>query len=413
MANENRHDESPDSGGLNPASFDETRVPSTKEIERALGLTVAKALDLNDWDEKGGLENLFTSVDTHITSAVRRENYLRTQVRNEVLGILETFPDAPEEAGVYSISDNQLRDAYRHILLRGEVTAVDGASQGHDSLVATLVTIGVSLIRYDGNLNTWKSTFFKHDYDIKNLEPLEEVRRVLNRRAQQHEDSNDLLTSDLLNSLLRRGFMAAAERKALLQKTATQWRFGHGLPIPLEILVGTTDLIDEMLPLLDQLLLQENRWVFLPSHLAGKAFTTLANALDIQEVGIFQKGKALFANMLKIAHLPLLYRDRIEEFAEEVGQKIVVGGFRATSHAPGQIFIAHAEHAISAGILALADAALQPFRGFPLLLELAGLSAKMALGVDAFRGIVESAYVKAGAANLYSDERLLNPSDVE
>ena len=56
--------------------------------------------------------------------------------------------------------------------------------------------------------------------------------------------------------------------------------------------------------------------------------------------------------------------------------------------------------------MALAAAALQPHRGFPLLLELAGLAARTHLGVEAFGGVVRAAYARARAPGLFSAERL-------
>ena len=78
----------------------------------------------------------------------------------------------------------------------------------------------------------------------------------------------------------------------------------------------------------------------------------------------------------------------MQAFADRAGAAFVVGGFRATPHAPAQLFVAHAEHALDAGIIAMADAALQPHRGWPLLLELAALTAP---AVEQFVGGLEAA----------------------
>lgn len=106
-------------------------------------------------------------------------------------------------------------------------------------------------------------------------------------------------------------------------------------------------------------------------------------------------------------HIPSGYHRRIEDFANQLGEVMVIGGFRATPNASGQVFVAHADHALTAGVLAMADAALQPHRGFPLLLDLAEKHAKFALGLDEFHGVVESAYAKVGAGSLYAKERIM------
>lgn len=387
---------------LRPAAFEHDRVLPAAEIERALGQTVQAALDLQGWKDNGGLEDLLTRVHDYVTSSARAESRLRGDIRRHVLQALPDFPDAPAQAGVYTVTQRHLRDAYRNLLLRGGVTAVQGACTGHDGLAATLVCIGVSLVRYDGALNSWQTTFLRHDYGLSSGNTVEELRAFLNRRARR--DGRDTLTY-----LLRRGFMAAAERKTLLERTTSRWRFGHGLPAPLELLTGSgcMALIDEVLPVLERLLLQETRWVFLPSTLSSPALTTLANALDAGQLAIFQKGKPSLEAMVETGTYEAGYKRRVEAFAARAGEAFVVGGFRATRYAPAQLFVAHADHALEAGVIAMADAALQPHRGFPLLLDLAGLSAKVGLGVEVFQGVVETAYARAGASGLFASERVL------
>ena len=177
----------------------------------------------------------------------------------------------------------------------------------------------------------------------------------------------------------------------------------------MELLTGSgcLDLIDDVLPVLQRLLLQEKRWVFLLSPWSNRALSTLANALEPTQLAIFQKGKASLDMILESGHFHSGYRRKVQDFAERLGEVMVVGGFRPGTHAAGQVFMAHAEHALAAGTIAMADAALQPHRGFPLLLDLAAMSAKVGLGMDAFQSVVESAYAKAGAPGLFAAERIL------
>jgi hypothetical protein len=162
---------------------------------------------------------------------------------------------------------------------------------------------------------------------------------------------------------------------------------------------------------LDRLLLKETRWVFIPSTLSNRALTTLANALRPGELAVFQKGKPSLEAMVETGTYEASYKRRVQAFATEAGEAFVVGGFRATRYAPAQLFVAHAEYALEAGVIAMADASLQPHRGFPLLLELAGLSAKVGLGIEAFQGVVESAYAQAGASGLFAPGRIFADVD--
>jgi hypothetical protein len=158
---------------------------------------------------------------------------------------------------------------------------------------------------------------------------------------------------------------------------------------------------------LEALLLQQTRWVFLPEGLGSRALLTLANSLEPGELAVLQKGKPTLEAMVERGTFDAAHKRRVQAFAARAGEALVVGGFRATPHAPAQLFVAHAERALEAGTIVLADAALQPHRGYPLLLELARLGAHTGLGVDAFGGLVETAYARARAAGLYAASRVM------
>jgi hypothetical protein len=391
-----------------PADGPDTLLPAAA-IEQALGQSLREALDLTRWGEGAALEAVLGRVNQAVRESVEQEGRLAGVVRGEVLRRLADFPDAPPQAGVYPVPERLLRDARRNVLLAGNLTAADGACTGHDGLAATLWCIGVSLVRYDGQVNSWRTAFLRRDYEVHAGDALQEARAVLNRRAKR-SPGEPAATRDRLSSLLRRGFMAAGERKALLERAGTRWRLGHGTPAPLELLTGSgcMELIDEMLPVLEQLLLQETRWVFVPDTLSSRALSTLANALRPGELAVFQKGKPLLETMVEQGTYDAARRRRVQAFADRAGEVLVVGGFRATSHAPAQLFVAHGEHALEAGTIAMADAALQPHRGWPLLLELALLTARHGLGVEAFHGMIETAYARARGGHLFTGARVLS-----
>jgi hypothetical protein len=384
----------------------------TAALARALGQTVATALDLKDWNEGVALEDLLTRVQTAVDRSIRDEAKLQSSIRSNILDKLTAFPDAPAAAGVYPIPDSLLCSARRNTLLTGQVTGCEGVCTGHDSLTATVLGIGVCLVRYDGTLNSWRSTFLRHDYDAQNPDPIGHLRNVLTRRQSRSDRGADdpMAALDPIHTLLRRGFMAAAERRALLERTDTRWRMGGGVPAPMELLTGSgsMDLVDLALPLLDELLLKHDRWVFLPTTLSNRAWLTVANALKPGEVAIFQKGKPMLDAMIESATYAPGYRRKVDRFAAKLGEKTVVGAFRATGYAPPHVFVAHADRSVEAGVLAMADASLQPHRGTPLLLELARIGASVGLGSDAFRGIVEASYIRARASEMFQVGRVVN-----
>jgi hypothetical protein len=391
------------------APLDPERFLTAAAIAEALGQTVREALDLQGWDQGIGLERLLEQVPRAVGRSLAREQQLYGHIRRLVLARLPEFPDAPAAAGVYRVRERHMADARRHVLLSGQLTAADGASAGHDGLAATLVAVGVALVRYDGQMRSWRTTFLRHDFDARRADPLDEVRAVLDRRGSRSPEGPGG-GRDQLTSLLRRAFMAAAERKALLERGTTRWRVGHGVPAPLELLTGSgcMELIDEILPVLEALLLEEKRWVFLPEGLANRALLTLAEALEPGELAVLQKGKPALEDMVERGTYDPARKRKVQAFAARAGEAFVVGGFRASPHAPAQLFFAHAEHALEAGTIALADAALQPHRGFPLLLELARLTARYGLGVEAFGSVVEAAYARCRARGLFNPERILS-----
>jgi len=384
-------------------------VPS-EALAAALGQSVATALDLEGWQEGTALEETLTRVRAAIERSIRDECRLRETIRSNILAKLHEFPAAPAAAGVYHVSDAELRAARRSRLLSGEATACEGVSTGHDSLTATVVGIGVCLVRYDGLINSWRSNFFRHDYDSRVADPIANLKSLLDRRSKRNSPgppaSNE--DADPIHALLRRGFMAAAERRALLEKASTRWRIGGGVPAPLELITGSgsMELIDLALPMLDELLLKNTRWVFVPSSLSRRAWLTVANALESQEVAIFQNGRPMLDEIIEAATYAPGYRRKVERFASRLGENTVIGAFRATRYAPSQLFVAHADQAVEAGVLAMADASLQPHRGTPLLLELARLGAATGLGTEAFQGIIEASYARIRASELFQSGRV-------
>jgi hypothetical protein len=182
-------------------------------IEQALGLSLREALDLARWDAGGDLASLLTRVEQTVCRSVREEERLAGVVRGAVLSRLPAFPDAPPQAGVYAVPERLVRDARRNVLLAGNLTAADGACTGHDGLAAALTCVGVSLVRYDGRVNSWRTTFLRRDYDARPDDPLREVREVLDRRAERGT-AGPGAGRDRLSYLLRRGLMAAADPPA-------------------------------------------------------------------------------------------------------------------------------------------------------------------------------------------------------
>lgn len=387
---------------LPPAGTDEDRLVTSAEIEDALGRTIEAALDFTNWDAGGGLKSLH-DYQQKLATAIDEDRQFLEDVRQHVLRALRSFPNAPECAGVYQVKESDLKVARRKVLLSGNLTAVRGASVSHDSLAASLVSVGISLTRYDGQLRSWRTIFLRRDCDIRSGDRVEQIRSILDSRAKRSTIGPGAAGGDSLSRLMRRALQSAAERKALLEKTDADWRMGYGVPTPYELLTGSgsMEMIDAVLPIFESLFLANKRWVFIPDSMSSLALGTLAAALEPGQLAVFVKAKPTLEAIIERGHYESSARRQVEAFTKRAGDAIVIGGFRATQFAPAQVFFAHGDYAIHAGVVAMADAALQPHQGFPLLLELAGASAKVGLGIDAFKAMVESTYARADAANHY------------
>jgi len=399
---------------LSPVGLDPDAPTPTAEIELALKRTIKSVLDFTNWEQGGSLTGL-RKVQEYLAISIQDHKRVLRSIRKELLPELASLPNAPAGAGVYRARDEDLRIARRSVLLSGKMTAVRGASIGHNSLAASLISVGVSTTRYDGEIRSWRTFFMRHDCDIRTTNPLEEIRTILDQKARRSTVGPGARGQDTITRLMRRAFQSAAERKCLLERGGPGWRMGYGVPAPYDLLTGSGSmgLIDAVLPVLEDLLLTERRWVFIPDSLSSLAFTQLAGALQPGELAIIQKAKPTFDAIVDSGHYDSASRAKIKKFVNRAGEAIVIGGFRATPYAPPQLFFAHAEHAVHAGLVAMADAEFQPHRGFPLLLELAGMSCSTSLGIEAFQATVESTYASAGAGGLYSSAGVILPEPGE
>jgi hypothetical protein len=356
---------------------------------------VAEALlySLDHWTAGPGLEQLLGNVDQAVTQAVRLEESLHQTIREVILTRLATLPNAPAGAKVYRVDATTLRSIVRQKLLAGQVTACGSANAGHDGMAAMVATVGVSLVRYDGTLNSWKNSFYRTHYQTKQSDPVAMLKSVL-----EHQGNNDPRAAPgvFRSTLLRRGYTACAERQALAERAETPWRLGRGIPAPVELIAnsGCPELLAYALPMLRRFFLEQDRWVYLPESTANQTLQTVANALNPGELAILQRANAMIYPILETAHVHASQREELDRFAQRFAEQVVIGGFRATPSSPAQLFIAPASRALEAGLIAMADASLSPVRGYPLLLQLAQQGAKTGLGIESFGGILEVAYAR-------------------
>lgn len=375
------------------------------EFAEAYGEPLARTLDLGTWKPGEDIAELYERLDREVAAAVAQSDALREQIRTEVLPRVGRGPSAPPCAGHFVATTGQLERQHLGLLFPGEVEACDGTMAPHDTLVLSVTAIGVVLVSYQGDQGTWGHRLFRRDLRVSSADPLRDTLELIERRHRRTGfDAED--RRDTLSELGRRGIMAYAERAILLDKSEAAWRMGHGNPVPYELLTGSgsMELLERSLKLLARLVDYE-RFVFVPSAPSDRALLTIGDALNPLEYAIIDTGQDAMRTVVDNGHYGKKYRQQAQEFVAAYGPKIARGVFRASAAAPPYIFYSHVERAHEAAMIAMADAALQEHRGFPLLIDLADTVAGHTFSASAMLGMVRSAYAERNEPYRYLTER--------
>jgi hypothetical protein len=375
------------------------------EFTAAYGEPLARTLDLATWRPGEDIAELYARLDREVAEALAQGDRTRDGVRRVVLPQIAGRAGAPRGAGLYQATARHLESQHQGLLFAGEVEACDGTMVPHETLALSITAIGVVLVSYRGDLGTWGHRLFRRDLRAASPDSLRDTLDLLNRRRRRTGvDAED--RRDTLSELGRRGIMAYAERAILLDRSTAAWRMGHGNPTPYELLTGSgsMELLTRGLELLGRLIEYE-RWVFVPSAPADRALLTIGDALGPLEYAIVDTAQEAMRAIVDHGHYGKVYYDRAAAFVAEYGPKIVRGVFRASEAAPPYLFYAHAERAHEAALLAMADAALQEHRGFPLLIDLADTVAGHTFSPGATLGLVRAAYADGGEPYRHLTER--------
>jgi hypothetical protein len=388
---------------------DEAPPLGADEFERAYGEKLERAVDPDTWTPGEHLADISERLYQMVKDAVRDEGTARAQVRERVFGRLAARPGAPKQAGVYRLTPEWVERVQLGLLFNGGVEACDGTSAVSDRLPLTITQLGVCLVTYHGDQGSWAHRLFRRDLRLTGADPAGEALELLERRRQRG-GLGQPSRRDRLSELGRRGIMTFAERAVLLRRSTALWRMGHGNPLAFELLTGSgmPQLVSLSIELLRELVLEHQRFVFVPSAPADRVLLTIGDALRPLEYAIVDDQQD---RLLRLAErggyrgewAPL--RQALRRFAEEVGPQVVVGVYRASPIAPAQVFHAHAEHAHTAAAIAIADSVMQEHKGFPLLIDLADTICGTTFGADSLGSLAELAYVEAGAPFRYVPER--------
>lgn len=390
---------------------------TAEQFQASFGEELRQVLDVTTWGVGADLSREFGRIEREIREAVEHETDYQRQIRDVVFPRLAARQEAPRDAGVHRASPEQLARLQRGLLFNGGVEACDGLMEVHDTLPLTVYQVGVSLVSYRGDQGTWSQRLFRRDLRQSCADPVAEVLELLERRARREAGAQG--HDDPLGELVRKALLDYAERAVLLRRSQAIWRLGHGNPITYELLTGA-GLLELMVAgtrLLRELIQGYQKFIFVASEPHDRMLLTLGQALRPLEYALVEtladslhrwfsqeRFKVGVRAVLDWDGEALSPADWIPRFIDEVASQVVVGLYRASRYAPAQLFYAHADHALLAGQIVLADSMLQEHRGSPLLLDLANH-----VGRSVFRGTLqglsESAYAAAGVPWRYFSER--------
>ena len=401
-----------DAPQASPEPNPDPEIIDLDEFSSEFGVDLLETLDVGTWRQGVDLEGLNQRLANEVADAVAQEQEAVAFVRREVFPRLKKQQDAPAQAGVYQAGPEDIDRALRNALFNGCVEACDGTVSEHDTLVLTVTQLGVCLVSYQGEQLSLSQRLFRRDLRIaQSRDPQARVRELLERRLGRSgigvQDPHDTLSE-----LARRGIMGYAERAVLLEQSTAPWRLGHGSIAPYELLTGGGLVSEGKMPLLDAtaqmlraLVLEHQRFIFIPSTISDRWLITVGNALRPLEYAVVESAQRRMSAVVENGHYAGHYTEFAQQLSVDVGPNIVVGVYRAAYGAPAQVFFAHPDHVHEAAVIAMADSVLQEHRGFPMLIDIAHHVVNATMGHDAFKATVRSAYVDAGVPFLFAPER--------
>jgi hypothetical protein len=378
------------------------------EFSKSFGESLDLTLNIDTWSSHADLLQLYDRLAETVLEAVKQEDEIRKRIRKVVFPILSTRPNAAPGAGVYQATAKQIEHVHTGLLFNGGVEACDGNSFVDDRLPLTITQIGVTLVSYHGEQGSWAHRLFRRDLLQHNENIVDQTVALLEQRSKRDGIGIEE-KQDQLSNLARRGIMTYAERAILLRHSDKPWRMGHGNPAAYELLTGSgmMELLDKSLDIMNGLLGDHKKYVFVPSTTAikGRLYPTLGDALNPLEYAVVESAHEYMLQIVENGHYASRWKDKARDFTNTVGPSILMGVYRTNLHAPAQIFFAHKDYVHTAALIAMADSVLQEHRGFPTLIDIADKMCRSLMGIDSFAPSVETAYLDAQAPFSYSPER--------
>lgn len=384
-------------------------------FERTFSEPLEKFLDLGTWyagaDLDRAYQRLQEELETGVDAGIAAEDKIAAALRENFFRDLETqtWPGKPPLAGHWTVTLEELEHVHKGTLFAGKVDACDGLVLVHDSLALTVMQFGVALIGYRGDEGTWACRLFRRDLSGGPYDAYEQAMAVVQARepGSDGQDRRDQ-HGDVVSRLGRQGLLSFAQRAVLAYRSDAPWRIGDGEPAPFELLTGSgaMRLVEPAVAALRELLLGHRRFVFVPATTRERGLLTIGNALGPLEFAVLRTLRSQITDVVERGHLTGEQRATARSFVDDVGDQVAVGVLRSSRWAPPRLFYAPAERELcaQAATIALADAVLDDYRGYPLLLSMAREFCASAFGREDFEGPIRAAYAAHDRAPAYLSE---------
>ena len=376
------------------------RSAGSSQFAGMFGEDVERLLDLSSWTPGAGLLDTYARMEREVSQALERERRHASEIRRRLFPRIREAALAGDVSGVYRATTGQVVEILNGLLLSGNVEACEGYGVAHSTLALTFMQMGVCMVSYDGDQQSWSQRMYRRDYRAGDGDPLGEMLQFLERRRSDP-------AADRISSLARRGLLAYAQRKFLVSHSDARWKMCQGTPAPFELITGAGilsptesgmvyPLMEAGMAVLRELILDHRRFVFVPRTNRDKDMLTIGATLAPLEYAVIDTISDQI-EAIERGNYDDRQRAVIADFRRDVGDVVVRGVFRASAVAPPQMFHAHRDHAHVAALIAIADSALQENRGYPVLLDLADAVCRVNFGADSFAPQIGVAYTDAGA----------------
>lgn len=352
--------------------------------EPEIGGQIEDALDLSTWHGPDQMQTDAARLGARFAEALAEETADHRTLRDKLLPALGEIKDVVRArgAGVYAATPRQLARVQQSLLANG-AAATGATSAALEVPRLGVAQVGVCLLRYDGRPGATIGTrFYRRDVPLPS-DPMEQAYRLLDRQSGRQLEEETQPEGGIAE-LARRGVQAFAERAILLHDADTPWRIGSGPFAPYELLTGSgrPEVLRRGLAMLRAFVDTCPHFAFAATPGRERVMEVLGGGLRPGEFALVQNDHARCDRIVEQGNLRGGDRALAQAFVAEVAPRITQGVCRVSRFAPPQVFWAHEDHARSAALILMAEAARRAYTNRPLLPDLARANAKSAFATE-------------------------------